>query len=246
MQVVGVIPARYGSTRLKGKVLLDLCGKPLIQHVWEGASKAKTLDIVLIATDDEKVKQVCEGFGAKVVLTSPACQSGSDRISQAVKNIPAAIVLNIQGDEPLMSPSAIDDLVKGILNEKDAPVATLVRKITKKKDIESPSVVKAVIDNKGFALYFSRATIPFDRDQRSKKPKVYYKHLGIYAYRKSFLMDFNNLPASKLEQTEKLEQLRILEAGYKIKVIETDQDSIGVDTKEDLLKVKRILEAKDG
>jgi len=241
MMVVGIIPARYGSTRLKGKVLLPLNGKPLIQHVWEKTIQAKALDHVMIATDHPLVKETCEKFGAKVMMSSPECQSGTDRIAQVVKDIRAAIVVNIQGDEPLMSSEIIDALVRGLMKDNDAPVGTVMRRITDSKDVENPSIVKVVVDSKGFALYFSRSPIPFNRDGQEFKNLIYYKHLGIYAYRKSFLMDFHNLPKSHLEQTEKLEQLRILGSGNKIKVIETTLDSIGVDTQEDLDKVKKIL-----
>jgi len=241
MKAIGVIPARYASTRLKAKVLVDLLGKPLIQHVWERASQAKRLDGLLIATDDERVKNVCESFGAKVVMTSPACASGSDRIIEAVKDLNAAYILNIQGDEPLIDPGVIDNLVMTLWKEKQAPVATVIKRIDKEEDLVNPNVVKVVVDKKGYALYFSRSIMPFNRDAVDFKELVYFKHLGIYGYHKSFLMSFKKLPKSKLEETEKLEQLRVLEAGYKIRVIETDKETISVDTAEDLEKVKSIL-----
>ncbi len=241
MKVIGVIPARQGSTRLKEKVLISLLGKPLVQHVWERAKQAKNVDEIVIATDSDKVKNACEKFGARVVLTSKECASGSDRIAEAVKDIAAAIIVNIQGDEPMMHPKTIDDLVLTLIKESQAPVATVIKKIENVKDLDNPSIVKVVINKDRYAMYFSRSCIPFNRDQEPFKNLCYYKHLGIYAYRKSFLVGFNKLMASKLEATEKLEQLRILEAGYAIKTVETDQDSIGVDTAEDLKKVKLIL-----
>ncbi|MDP8266116.1 MAG: 3-deoxy-manno-octulosonate cytidylyltransferase [Candidatus Aceula meridiana] len=241
MKVIGVIPARYGSTRLKGKVLINIFGKPLIQHVWEKAKQAKMIDEVIIATDSEKVKGVCQGFGARVVLTSKDCQSGSDRIAEAVKDIQAAIIVNIQGDEPLMDPGAMDDLVKCLIKESRASVATVIKRLENRREVDNPNVVKVVICKDHYALYFSRSRIPFNRDGEKFTKLLYYKHLGIYAYRKSFLIGFNKLPASRLEGIEKLEQLRILESGYAIKTVITDKDSIGVDTAEDLKRVKAIL-----
>jgi 3-deoxy-manno-octulosonate cytidylyltransferase (CMP-KDO synthetase) len=241
MRAIGVIPARYASTRLKAKVLVDLLGKPLIQHVWERAIQAKHLSELFVATDDVRIKDVCASFGAKVLMTSPDCASGSDRIIEAAKDINAAYILNIQGDEPLIDPDIIDGLIAVLRKEKQAPVATVIKRIEKQEEVSNPNVVKVVIDKKGYALYFSRSTIPFNRDAATGNEPVYYKHLGIYGYHKSFLMNFNKLPKSLLEQAEKLEQLRILEAGYKIKVIETDKETISVDTAEDLEKVKLVL-----
>ena len=242
MKAIGVIPARYASTRLKAKVLADLLGKPLIWHVWERASRAKRLDALYVATDDERVRTVCEGFGAKVVMTSPECPSGSDRIIEAVKDMNAAYVLNIQGDEPLIDPGIIDDIVMTLWKEKQAPVVTVVKRIGKEADLADPNVVKAVIDKKGYALYFSRSAIHFNRDNAAFVTRTYYKHLGIYGYQKSFLMSFPKLPKSILEETERLEQLRVLEAGHKIKVITTDIETISVDTAGDLEKVKAFLQ----
>lgn len=241
MKAIGVIPARYGSTRLKAKVLADILGKPLIQHVWEGANRSQYLDDLYVATDDERVKAVCEGFGAKVVMTSPECQSGSDRVIEAVKDLSAAHVLNIQGDEPLIDGGIIDGLIGALRKEKEAPVATVIKPIVKEEDLDNPNIVKVVIDRKGYALYFSRSTIPFNREAAKFSTLTYYKHLGIYAYQKSFLMSFKKLPRSILEETEKLEQLRVLEAGYKIKTTLTDKETLSVDTAEDLDKVKAFL-----
>lgn len=241
MKAIGVIPARYGSTRLKAKVLADISGKPLIQHVWEGAKQAKHLDDLYVATDDARVKEICEGFGAKVVMTSPDCQSGSDRVIEAIKDINAAHVLNIQGDEPLIDGSIIDGLIEALRKEKEAPVATVIKPIEKEDDLDNPNIVKVVIDKKGYALYFSRSMIPFNREGVKFGELKYYKHLGIYGYQKSFLMSFKKLPRSILEETEKLEQLRVLEAGYKIKTTLTDRETISVDTAEDLDKVKAFL-----
>ncbi len=244
MNVVGVIPARYGSTRFKAKILADLLGKPLIQHVWENAKKSKLLDYLLIACDDKRVKKCAEGFGADVVMTSKNHTSGSDRIAEAVKPLDVAIVVNIQGDEPLVHPTMIDDMVKALLEDKTCMMATVIKPLEDKREIKDPNIVKAVIDNKGFALYFSRAAIPYRRDQITTKNIRYYKHFGLYAYRKKFLLNFKNLPASHLEKAERLEQLRALEAGYKIKTVETPYDTIAVDTKEDLRRVEEFLKKK--
>ncbi len=244
MNTIGVIPARYGSTRLKGKVLADLCGKPMIQHVWENAKKAKLLDRLMIACDDAKVKKICEGFGAEAVMTSKDCASGTDRIAEAVKSLNTEIVVNIQGDEPLVSPTMIDDMTKALLENKACMMSTVIKPITDAKDIENPNVVKVVVDHQGFALYFSRSAIPYNREGISSNKVKYYKHFGLYAYRKDFLLSFKNLPPSSLEQIEKLEQLRVLQAGYKIKTVETNFNAIAVDTKEDLKRVEDVLRKK--
>lgn len=245
MKAIGVIPARYGSTRLKAKVLADICGKPLIQHVWERSSRAKCLNALYVATDDARVKKACEEFGAKVLMTSPECASGSDRIIEAVKNIQAAYVLNIQGDEPLIDPGIIDSLIQTMWKEKEAPVTTVIKRIRNKGDLSNPNIVKVVIDKNGHALYFSRSTIPFNREAADFKNLIFYKHLGIYGYHKNFLMGFPKLPRSILEETEKLEQLRVLEAGHKIRTVETDKETISVDTEEDLEKVRAVISGKN-
>ncbi len=241
MNIIGVIPARWGSTRFPGKVLADINGKPMIQRVWEGARQAKALTEVLIASDDERVKEAATRFGAKVVMTSPELASGTDRIAQAVRDRDADIVVNIQGDEPLISGRVIDALVAGLKADPDCPMATMIKRVTDPAVMQNPNVVKVVIDRQGHALYFSRCGIPFNRDDKPFGQLTAYKHIGLYAYRKDFLMGFHQLPASKLEQTEKLEQLRVLEAGYRIKAIETDFESIGVDTPEDLKRVVQLL-----
>jgi 3-deoxy-manno-octulosonate cytidylyltransferase (CMP-KDO synthetase) len=238
MKAIGVIPARYGSTRLAGKVLLPLAGKPMIQHVWERVKKSKMLSDVIIACDDEKIIRAAKEFGAKAVLTSVHHPSGTDRIAEAVSKLKVDIVVNIQGDEPLIHHKVIDELTSILMNDPTYKMATVIKRIQNKEDISNPNVVKVVIDKGNHALYFSRAGIPFDRDQVKTD---YYKHLGIYAYQKEFLLNYKKLPKSKLEESEKLEQLRALEAGYKIKTILTDLETIGVDTAEDLQKVEQLL-----
>jgi len=238
MNVIGVIPARFSSARFAGKVLADLGGKPVVQHVWENAKKSKMLDDLIIATDDERVLKAAENFGAKAVYTSPDQPSGSDRLIEVVNPLDVKVVVNIQGDEPMVKSEMIDDLARAILDDKDVYMATLAKKIEDKNEINNPNVVKVVKDKNGFALYFSRSVIPYPRHETIS---MHYKHIGIYAYTKDFLFQFKNLPKSYLEMTEGLEQLRVLESGYKIKVIETKFDTIGIDTPEDLEKARAIL-----
>ncbi len=241
MKAVGVIPARWGSTRFEGKVLARLKGKYLIQHVWERARKSKSLDSVLIACDDERIMKAAEEFGAKAVMTSKRHVSGTDRIAEAVGPMAVKVVVNIQGDEPLIEPKLIDHLVQTILDDRSCLMATAVKAIENKEELDNPNVVKVTIDQNRNALYFSRSVIPHNRDKKKFDDINYLKHLGIYAYRKEFLLKFKDLPKSHLESVEKLEQLRVLEAGYKIKTIETNADTIGVDTPEDLARVERLL-----
>jgi 3-deoxy-manno-octulosonate cytidylyltransferase (CMP-KDO synthetase) len=238
VNVIGVIPARFSSARFAGKVLADLCGKPVVQHVWENARKSKMLDDLIIAADDEGVVKTAENFGAKAVYTSPDHPSGGDRLIEVVNPIDVKVVVNIQGDEPMVRSEMIDDLARAVLDDRDVYMATLAKKIDNKTEIENPNVVKVVIDKDGFALYFSRSVIPY---RRHETVPIYYKHIGLYAYTKDFLFEFTNLPPSHLETTEGLEQLRVLENGYKIKVIETKFDTVGIDTPEDLEKARAII-----
>lgn len=242
MKVLGIIPARYASTRLPFKMVRNLLGKPLLQWSWENASRARLVDKLIIACDDPKIEQVAKSFGAEVMITSSQHSSGTDRVAEAARDIDADIVVNIQADEPLMHPSTIDSLVQVMLDNKDLVMATVRKKLDDESEILTPHIVKVICDNNDFALYFSRHAIPYYREKGTER--VYYKHLGIYAYTKDFLYTFKNLPVSSLEQAEKLEQLRALQAGYKIKVIDTLFDSWGVDTEEDLQKVERILSEK--
>jgi len=238
MRVVGVIPARFHSTRFTGKVLADLGGKPVLQHVWENAKKSKVLDDLIIAADDERIIKAAKDFDAKVIYTSPDQPSGTDRLIEVVNPIEVEVVVNIQGDEPMVRPEMIDDLARAILEDKSVKMATVAKKIEDKSEIEDPNVVKLVKDKNGFALYFSRSVIPY---QRHDTVPVYYKHLGLYSYTKDFLFEFANLPKSHLEMTEGLEQLRALENGYRIKVIETKYDTIGIDTPEDLERARIVM-----
>jgi 3-deoxy-manno-octulosonate cytidylyltransferase (CMP-KDO synthetase) len=241
-EVVGIIPARYSSTRLEAKVLADIAGKPMIRHVWERARLSLLLDDLIIACDDERVADIARGFGANVVLTAKGHASGTDRIAEVVNPMDdVKIIINIQGDEPLIHPTMIDNVVAYLLGKDSVPMATIVKKITDPNLVNDPNVVKVVVDKDNFALYFSRAPIPFLATNSEVKSPAYYKHIGLYGYTKDFLFTYKNLKISDLEKTEKLEQLRVLEEGYKIKVIETKYDTIGVDTADDLEKVKEHL-----
>jgi 3-deoxy-manno-octulosonate cytidylyltransferase (CMP-KDO synthetase) len=242
VNIIGVIPARYQSKRLPHKLLKMLVNKPLIQWTWENASRAHLLDKLVIACDDPLIEETVRGFGAEAVFTSPQHSSGTDRVAEAARDIDAKIVINIQADEPLMHTSVIDSLAEVMLSNPGLGMATVRKKIENENEINNPNVVKVICDKDNFAVYFSRFPIPYYRDKDTQT--VHYKHLGIYAYTKDFLYTFKNLPFSYLEEAEKLEQLRALEAGYKIKVIETKFDSWGVDTEEDFQKVEEILRKK--
>lgn len=238
MDAIGIIPARYQSTRLEGKVLKDLLGKSVIQHVWENAKRAATLDDLIVATDDERIMAEVLRFGGKAVLTAKEHKTGTDRLREVVNPIDVKVVVNIQADEPLLHPSMIDEIVRPLLEEKDIVMTTLRKKITDPEDLKNPNVVKVVCDKNGYALYFSRSPIPYPRFTEGI---VHYKHIGLYAFTKDFLFTFTNLPASSLEEAEGLEQLRVLENGYKIKVATTQFDTIGIDTAEDLERAKEVL-----
>lgn len=250
MDAIGVIPARYASTRFEGKVLADLCGKPVIQHVYERAKQAKMLDDLIVACDDERVKNAVLKFGAKAVLTSPDQPTGTDRLTEVVNPIDVKVVVNIQGDEPFIQSTMIDNIVLELLNNKKIGMATIIKKIEDEKELYDPNAVKVVIDKEGYALYFSRNFIPFirEREGMGQKPLLeavtFYKHVGLYGYTKDFLFTFKNLPKSNLEEAEKLEQLRALEHGYKIKTIITKFDTVGIDTPEDLERAKVLLKTQ--
>ncbi|MFA4982075.1 MAG: 3-deoxy-manno-octulosonate cytidylyltransferase [Candidatus Omnitrophota bacterium] len=243
MKAIGVIPARWGATRFEGKVLANLLGKPVIQHVWENAKKAKTLDDLVVACDDERILKVVQGFGGKAIYTSPDQPSGTDRLAEVVNPLDVEIAVNIQGDEPLIKPIIIDNLVIALGEEKIAQMATVIKKVEDDSELTNSNVVKVVVDRNGYALYFSRYAIPYNRtaSKDEKKRPVYYKHIGIYAFTKDFLFTFRNLPKSSLENAEKLEQLRVLEYGYKIKTVETKFDTVGVDRPEDLKRAEDAL-----
>ena len=241
MRTIGVIPARYESTRLKAKVLADIHGKPMLQHVWERARRSRLLDDLLIACDHELVFQTAKKFGAQAVLTSPDHRCGSDRIAEAVQNLEVDVVINIQGDEPLITPRVIDSLAGMMRDDPDCLMATVIKSLDSESELMDPNTVKVVIDQNQNALYFSRAPIPYGREKTGTTLVGHYKHLGIYAYRKDFLLTFVGLPQGSLEKAERLEQLRALEAGYKIKTVLTDIETMSVDTPADLRRVQEFL-----
>jgi len=241
MDVIGVIPARYHSTRFEGKVLAQISGKPMIQRVYERAKEALLLDDLIIACDDERVVNAASKFGAKAVLTSKDHTCGTDRIIEVINPLEVKIVINIQGDEPLIHPTMIDSVARALLEDKSISMATIAKRIEDPSVINDPNVVKVVMDKNNFALYFSRSAIPHHALNSEVSRAVYFKHIGLYGYTKDFLFIYKNLPASALEKTERLEQLRVLEEGFRIKVIETKYDTIGVDTPEDLEKCIRLL-----
>ena len=276
LRAVAIIPARFASARFPGKPLASLKGKVVLQRVYEQASSAKLIDAVFVATDDKMIFDVVISFGGKAVMTSSGHASGTDRIAEAAKNIDCEIIVNVQGDEPFIRPEMVDDTVKLLIDDPRAAISTLAKKTTNIEEILSPNVVKVVMDNEGFAMYFSRAPIPYYRDEWqaqssedmkigryedeksqllsfstsqllrfSIKPELptffCYKHIGIYGFRKEALLDFSLMGQGRLEIIEKLEQLRALASGMKIKVKETPYDTFGIDTVEDLRKAEEWL-----
>ncbi|MBI3208177.1 MAG: 3-deoxy-manno-octulosonate cytidylyltransferase [Candidatus Solibacter usitatus] len=238
-RILGVIPARFASVRFPGKALATLAGKPILQHVYERASQARYLTDVVIATDDERIYAAARAFRAPVRMTRNDHPSGTDRVAEVASADMASIIVNIQGDEPLIDPAAIDAATLALLDDVDAPMATLRKKIEDPAEITNPNVVKVVTGRTGDAIYFSRSPIPFDRG----KDAEYYKHIGLYVYRRDFLLSYSQLPVGPLEQAERLEQLRALENGYRIRVMDTEYESLGVDTPEDLEKVSTLFTA---
>lgn len=250
-KVYAIIPARFASTRLPGKPLVDLLGKSMIRRVYEQVEKAKLVDEIIVATDDIRIEKAVNGFNGTVVMTPENIQSGSDRIAYVAKNLDdAEIIINVQGDEPLLSPEMVDEAVLPLLQDDSIEVATLVKVITDEKDLKNPNIPKVVIDEEGYGVYFSRSPIPYFRATENHdewlKSHTYYKHIGLYVFRKNFLLMFTSWRESLLERAEKLEQLRIIENGYRIKAVITKYDSISVDTPEDVERVKQILEQTEG
>ncbi|MBF0382988.1 MAG: 3-deoxy-manno-octulosonate cytidylyltransferase [Magnetococcales bacterium] len=240
--VAVVIPSRYASTRLPGKPLIKLVGKPMIQHVYERAAQANVSQVV-VATDDERIFNTVKDFGGQVLMTSPNHQSGTDRVAEAAKQLNAEIIINVQGDEPLLNPDSINQAAAPLLADDTIVMGTLAHHLTDIDDVLNSNVVKVVTDKKGFALYFSRLPIPFNPQQKTANtpPPGMLRHIGLYVYRADFLQQFSTLPPTDLEKSENLEQLRALEHGYKIMVVPIDQEVIGVDTPEDVVKVQAIL-----
>lgn len=240
MRIAGVIPARLGSTRLSRKVLREIVGRPMVEWVWRAAHDCGCMDPVVVATDSEEVLAVCQERGVPVVMTSPECASGSDRVREVAKQVDADVYVNIQGDEPTLTPDFFPPLLD-LFGRPEVLVATLAVPCPA-DEIANPNAVKVVMAADGRALYFSRATIPHDRDGAGFAG--YWKHLGIYAYRKATLERFAALPPGRLEQAERLEQLRLLENGIDIYVAPAPADTIGVDTEEDLPRAEAVLLAR--
>jgi len=233
-----IIPARYRSSRFPGKVLAPLAGRPMIQHVWERATAVPDVDRVVVATDDARVAAAAKGFGAEVMMTSDACQSGTDRVAEAADALACDIIVNLQGDLPLIPPRFITAALGPLLDDPTVVMSTLKRPMSRLDELRSPNTVKVVTDRNGDALYFSRAPIPMARDLAAVDPLpagVYFHHMGLYVYRKSFLTTFATLPPGRLEQLEQLEQLRALEHGYRIRVVEVDEGTVEVNAPDDLV-----------
>jgi 3-deoxy-manno-octulosonate cytidylyltransferase (CMP-KDO synthetase) len=242
VRIIGVIPARYSSTRLPGKPLADICGKPMIQHVYERCKKSTLLTDLIVATDDNRIKEVTESFGGKAIMTSPDHCCGSDRVREIASKLNLEnddIVLNIQGDEPLIESHIIDSIIQGIKNHPEVHMVTAASKTNNKEEIEDENTSKVVLDKDNYALYFSRHPVPFIKKQEHDTHA--YIQIGIYGFRKHFLDKFSSLPKTRLELAESLEHLRALEHGHKIKVVEVDFKGLGVDTIADLEKVKNLI-----
>jgi 3-deoxy-manno-octulosonate cytidylyltransferase (CMP-KDO synthetase) len=242
LTIVAIIPARYASTRLPGKALADLDGRPMIEHVFRRASAAKSVSRVIVATDDLRIATRVHDFGGTVKLTKATHQTGTDRLAEVVESLDCDVVVNVQGDEPLIDPRAIDELVAPFSTDPSVQMTTLYRRIQNAEELNNPNITKVVVDRGGFALYFSRAPIPHVRDPRGGWPPL-YRHIGLYAYRRSALLVLASLDPTPLERAESLEQLRALEHGIRIKAVETAYESFGVDTQEDLDMVRRLLTA---
>ncbi len=242
MQIVCIIPARYNSKRLPGKPLIEISGKPLIQWVFENARQIPSIEKIIIATDNKKIKKIVENFGGEIIITSPYHISGTDRVKEAADKMNLTdkdIVLNIQGDEPFIDAKSVERLIELFKKDSSIQVGTLAFLSENQEELRNPNVVKVVIDKNNFSLYFSRSPIPYSERKKGIK---FLKHLGIYIFRYSFLKKWDSLPHSNLEEIEKLEQLRILENGYKIKVLLSFKDSIGVDTEDDLKAMEKEIE----
>jgi 3-deoxy-manno-octulosonate cytidylyltransferase (CMP-KDO synthetase) len=249
MKITAIIPARYGSTRFEGKALADICGKPMIQHVYERTSRSTLVSDVVVATDDDRIAAAVRRFGGRAEMTSTGHETGTDRLAEVAARMDSDIIVNVQGDEPLIEPAMIDEAIEPLTTDAALLMSTLKERIKTLHDFLSPNVVKVVTDWEGYALYFSRSPLPNFRDKWNdlKDEKfssgrlLCYKHVGLYVYRREFLLQYSQMSPTYLELAEKLEQLRVLENGYRIKVVETSYDSIGVDTPADLAAVVEIM-----
>lgn len=248
--IVAIIPSRYGSTRFPGKSLALIRNKPMVQWVYERARRSSLLDRVIVATDDRRILKTVTDFGGEAVMTSPEHATGTDRIAEVARSLDCDIVVNVQGDEPLIDPDMIDAAVKPLAEDSAISMGTLAKLIIDPEEVRNPNVVKVVMDRMGYALYFSRAPIPWDRDQWADKTALAdlgadgprYKHIGLYVYRRDFLLSYAAMPQTPLEMTEKLEQLRALEQGHRIRVVITVHESFGVDIPDDLSKILKLIE----
>ena len=240
-QIVVVIPARYGSSRLPGKPLVSLAGKPMIQRVYERAKMAKRADRVIVATDDDRIVKAVQGFGGEARMTRQDHRTGTERVAEVAAHESGDIFVNVQGDEPLLDPAAVDTAVRALVDEPQASIATVATPIKTPGDIMDPNVCKVVLDFDENALYFSRAPIPWVRDTATKTSARHLKHLGLYVFRRDALLEYPTLPQGELERIEQLEQLRWLENGWKIRVAEVEHDAISVDIPEDVARVEKLL-----
>ena len=241
-KVIVVIPSRYASTRLPGKPLLPLAGKPMVQHVYERAKRAQTVHRVIVATDDQRIMDAVMAFGGEARMTRSDHRTGTERIAEVAAHEPGDVFVNVQGDEPLIDPVAIDTAVGALLEEPQAQISTVATPIRHAGDIMDPNVVKTVLDFDGNALYFSRAPIPWIRDTQQKVHVKYWKHLGLYVFQREALLEFPTLPQGELERIEQLEQLRWLENGWKIRVAEVAHDAVSVDVPEDVARVEKLMQ----
>jgi 3-deoxy-manno-octulosonate cytidylyltransferase (CMP-KDO synthetase) len=241
-KVIVVIPSRYASTRLPGKPLVALAGKPMVQHVYERAKQAQTVHRVLVATDDQRIVDAVKAFGGEARMTRTDHRTGTERIAEVAVHEEGDVFVNVQGDEPLIDPVAIDTAVGALLEEPQAQIATVATPIRHAGDIMDPNVVKTVLDFDGNALYFSRAPIPWIRDTQQKLHVKYWKHLGLYVFQREALLEYTTLPQGELERIEQLEQLRWLENGWKIRVAEVAHDAVSVDVPEDVARVEKLMQ----
>jgi 3-deoxy-manno-octulosonate cytidylyltransferase (CMP-KDO synthetase) len=239
VSAIAIIPARYESSRLPGKALADIAGRPMIEHVYRRAAAAKSVSRVIVATDDQRILEAVRGFGGEAIMTAATHQSGTDRLAEAAAALDCDVVVNVQGDEPLLAPDTIDAAVEPFAIDAALEMSTLRRAIADPAELLNPNVVKVVVDRDGFALYFSRAPIPFTRAGQPAAPA--WAHIGLYVYRRETLLRVAALPPTAMERAEALEQLRALEHGIRIKAIETAHETIGVDTHEDLARVRSLL-----
>ena len=244
--VLVVIPARYASTRFPGKPLAFIAGKPMIQHVVDRVRSAARVSEVVVATEDNRIMKAASEFGAQAIMTRSDHRTGTDRVAEVAAHMPADIYVNVQGDEPLIDPEAIDSLIEAMAEDDDIQIAAPCSAILAPNDIMDPNIVKVVADFEGNGLYFSRAPIPWVRDTGAKVAARHWKHIGLYAFRRSALLEFPTLPPGELERLEQLEQLRWLENGFRIRVVETEYDAVSVDVPEDVARVEKILRDRAG